>query len=172
MQRPAASEKVLDRIAAWRGICPEITLRSTFIIGFPGETEDEFQELLDFISEAQLDRVGAFAYSPVEGASANSLPDQIPDELKQERLDRFMQLQEQISRKRLQEKIGNELLVLVDEVHPDMLIARSAADAPEIDGNVIINGGWDIEPGDFIQVRVIDSSEHDLFAVPTDFEEE
>jgi ribosomal protein S12 methylthiotransferase len=172
MQRPAASEKVLDRIATWRAICPEITLRSTFIVGFPGETEHEFQELLDFISEAQLDRVGAFAYSPVDGASANELPDQIPEDVKQERLQRFMLLQEQISRERLQQKIGQEQLVLVDEVRPDMVIARSAADAPEIDGSVIIQGGWDIDPGDFIQVRITDSSEHDLYAVPTDFEEE
>lgn len=172
MQRPAASEKVLDRIATWRAICPEITLRSTFIVGFPGETEHEFQELLDFISEAQLDRVGAFAYSPVDGASANDLPDQIPEDVKQERLQRFMLLQEQISRERLQKKIGQEQLVLVDEVRPDMVIARSAADAPEIDGSVIIQGGWDIDPGDFIQVRITDSSEHDLYAVPTDFEDE
>lgn len=172
MQRPAASEKVLDRIAAWRDICPDITLRSTFIIGFPGETENEFEELLQFISEAQLDRVGAFAYSPVDGASANDLPNQIADEVKQERLERFMLLQEQISRKRLQQKIGQEQIVLVDEVHAERIIARSAADAPEIDGNVIIRGGWDIDPGDFIQVRITDSSEHDLFAVPTDFEEE
>jgi ribosomal protein S12 methylthiotransferase len=172
MQRPAASEKVLDRIATWRDICPDITLRSTFIIGFPGETEDEFEELLQFISEAQLDRVGAFAYSPVDGASANALPNQIAEEVKQERLERFMLLQEEISRKRLQQKIGQEQIVLVDEVHAERIIARSAADAPEIDGNVIIQGGWDIDPGDFIQVRITDSSEHDLFAVPTDFEEE
>jgi ribosomal protein S12 methylthiotransferase len=172
MQRPAASEKVLDRIATWRDICPDITLRSTFIIGFPGETEDEFEELLQFISEAQLDRVGAFAYSPVDGASANALPNQIAEEVKQERLERFMLLQEEISRKRLQQKVGQEQIVLVDEVHAERIIARSAADAPEIDGNVIIQGGWDIDPGDFIQVRMTDSSEHDLFAVPTDFEEE
>ncbi len=172
MQRPAASEKVLERIAVWRDICPDITLRSTFIVGFPGETEDEFQELLQFISAAQLDRVGAFAYSPVDGAGANDLPNQIPDEVKQERLERFMLLQEQISLKRLQQKIGQEQLVLVDEVHPDRLIARSTADAPEIDGNVVIPGGWDIDPGDFIRVRITDSSEHDLLATPTDFEEE
>ncbi len=172
MQRPAATEKVLDRIKAWREVCPDITLRSTFIVGFPGETEDEFQQLLDFITLAQLDRVGAFAYSPVEGASANTLPDQIAEDEKQERLQRFMQLQEQISRDRLQAKIGQELLVLVDEVHADRVIARSSADAPEIDGNVIIPGGWDIDPGDFIQVRVTDTGEHDLFALPTDVEEE
>ncbi len=171
MQRPAATEKVLDRIRSWRGVCPDITLRSTFIVGFPGETDGEFQELLDFITEAQLDRVGAFTYSPVEGAGANDLPDQIPEELKQERLHRFMQVQEQISRQRLQDKIGTEMLVLVDEVRPDMVISRSAADAPEIDGNVIINGDWDLDSGDFIRVRITDSSEHDLFAVPVDVEE-
>jgi ribosomal protein S12 methylthiotransferase len=171
MRRPAASEKVLTRIQQWRDICPDITLRSTFIAGFPGETEHEFEELLQFITEAQLDRVGAFAYSPVDGASANNLPDQVPDELKQERLQRFMQLQEQISRNRLQSKIGKELLVMVDEVHTDVVVARSAADAPEIDGNVIIQGGWEIDPGDFIQVKVTDSSEHDLYALPTDFQE-
>ncbi len=171
MQRPAASEKVLDRIRGWREVCPEITLRSTFIVGFPGETEDEFQELLGFLREARLDRVGAFAYSPVDGASANNLSDQIAEEVKQERLHRFMQVQEEISRSRLQAKVDTELLVLVDEVHTDRVIARSAADAPEIDGIVIIEGGWDIDPGDFIQVRITDSTEHDLFAVPTDIEE-
>lgn len=171
MQRPAASEKVLDRIKGWREICPDITLRSTFIVGFPGETEDEFQQLLDFLTEAQLDRVGAFAYSPVDGASANELPGQIPDEVKQERLHRFMQVQEQISSERLQTKVGSKMLVLVDEVLEDRVIARSAADAPEIDGTVIIDGGWDIDPGDFILVRVTGSTEHDLFAQPTDVEE-
>jgi len=171
MQRPAASEKVLERIKGWREVCPDIALRSTFIVGFPGETEDEFQQLLDFLTEAQLDRVGAFAYSPVDGASANELPGQIPDELKQERLHRFMQIQEQISRQRLQAKVGSEMLVLVDEVLEDRIVARSAADAPEIDGTVIIDGGWDIDPGDFIRVRVSGSAEHDLFAQPTDFEE-
>lgn len=171
MQRPAASEKVLERIKGWREISPDITLRSTFIVGFPGETEDEFQQLLDFLTEAQLDRVGAFAYSPVDGASANELPGQIPDEVKQERLHRFMQIQEQISRQRLQAKVGSEMLVLVDEVLEDRILARSAADAPEIDGTVIIDGAWDIDPGDFIRVSVTGSAEHDLFAQPTDFEE-
>ncbi len=171
MRRPAASERVLDRIKGWREICPDITLRSTFIVGFPGETESEFQQLLDFLTEAQLDRVGAFAYSPVDGASANELPDQIADEVKQERLHRFMQLQEQISRERLQAKVGSEMLVLVDEVYADRVIARSAADAPEIDGTVIIEGGWDIDQGDFIRVMVTGSAEHDLFAQPTDVEE-
>jgi len=171
MQRPAASEKVLERIKGWREISPDITLRSTFIVGFPGETDDEFQQLLDFLTEAQLDRVGAFAYSPVDGASANELPGQIPDEVKQERLHRFMQIQEQISRQRLQAKVGSEMLVLVDEVLEDRILARSAADAPEIDGTVIIDGAWDIDPGDFIRVSVTGSAEHDLFAQPTDFEE-
>jgi ribosomal protein S12 methylthiotransferase len=171
MQRPAATERVLERIKAWRAVCPDITLRSTFIVGFPGETEAEFAELLDFLKEAQLDRVGAFAYSPVEGASANALPDQIPEELQQERLHRFMQVQAEISRARLQAKIGREELVLVDEVHADCIIARSASDAPEIDGTVIIAGGWEIDPGDFMQVRITGASEHDLFAQPVDIEE-
>ncbi len=172
MQRPAASEKVLERIRSWRDIFPDITLRSTFIVGFPGETEAEFEELLDFLAEARLDRVGAFTYSPVDGASANALPDQIADEVKQERLERFMQVQAEISRERLQAKIGSEMLVLVDEVYADRIIARSSSDAPEIDGTVIIEGGWDIDPGDFMQVRITAAAEHDLFAVPTDFEEE
>lgn len=171
MQRPAATEKVLDRIRGWRDVCPDITLRSTFILGFPGETEDEFRQLLDFLAEAQLDRVGAFTYSAVAGASANALPDQIPEEVKQERLQRFMQAQEGISRDRLQAKIGSEMLVLVDEVYADRVIARSVSDAPEIDGAVIIEGGWEIDPGDFMQVRVVASAEHDLFALPTDVAE-
>ena len=171
MQRPAATEKVLDRIKGWREVCPDITLRSTFIVGFPGETESEFEELLDFLRQAQLDRVGAFAYSPVDGATANELPDQIPEELKQERLARFMQVQEEISRDRLTSKIGTNMLVLVDEVLEDSIIARSSADAPEIDGNVIIDGSWELDPGDFIEVKVTATGEHDLFAVPTDIEE-
>ncbi len=171
MQRPAASEKVLDRIRGWRDICPDITLRSTFIVGFPGETEEEFQELLDFLTEARLDRVGAFTYSPVDGASANNLPDQIAEEVKQERLHRFMQVQEEISCNRLCAKVGSEMLVLVDEVHADRVVARSSADAPEIDGTVIIDGGWEIDPGDFILVRITGSAEHDLFGQPVDVEE-
>ncbi len=171
MQRPAATEKVLERIEGWREVCPDITLRSTFIVGFPGETESEFEELLDFLRQAELDRVGAFAYSPVDGATANDLPGQIPEEMQQERLARFMQVQEQISQERLKAKVGSNMLVLVDEVLEDSVICRSSADAPEIDGNVIIEGAWDIDPGDFMQVKITGSGEHDLFAIPMGVEE-
>jgi len=171
MQRPAATEKVLERIAGWRDVCPDITLRSTFIVGFPGEGESEFEQLLDFLQEAQLDRVGCFAYSAVDGAPANDLPDQVPEEVKQERLERIMRVQAQISRERLQAKVGTSMLVLVDEVLEDSVIARSSADAPEIDGSVIIQGGWELDPGDFIEVEITAASEHDLFAVPSDTED-
>ncbi len=166
MQRPAASERVLERIRRWREICPELTLRSTFIVGFPGETEASFNELLAFLHEARLDRVGCFTYSPVEGATANALPDPVPESLKQERLERFMAVQEQISRERLSEKVGNQMIVLVDGVTEDTVIARSSADAPEIDGNVLIGGGWDLEPGDFVEVKITGSDAHDLYAEP------
>jgi ribosomal protein S12 methylthiotransferase len=168
MGRPAATEKVLDRIADWRRACPRLTLRSTFIAGFPGETEQDFDRLLAFLREAQLDRVGCFAYSPVAGAAANALPGQLPEAVKQERLARFMALQAEISARRLAAKVGQEMIVLVDEVNADHLVARSAADAPEIDGHVIIDGAWELEPGDFIEVRITGSSDHDLFAVPVD----
>jgi len=135
---PFVVENVLVRIRQWREICPDITLRSTFIVGFPGETEEEFEELLDFLEEAQLDRVGAFAYSPVDGAVANVLPDHIPPEVQQERLARLMLLQEEISEQRLKRKIGMTMKVLVDEVGKEGAIARSSADAPEIDGVVYI----------------------------------
>jgi len=170
MKRPAATEKVLDRIRRWRDSCPDLTLRSTFIVGFPGETEDDFAELLDFIQAAELDRVGCFTYSPVAGATANDLPDPVPDALKEERQARFMEVQAAISADKLRRKVGSTQIVLVDEVHEDHLVARSAADAPEIDGNVIIDGGWDLEPGDFIEVRVIAADEHDLYAEPVDTE--
>jgi len=166
MQRPAASEKVLERIRRWRQICPDLTLRSTFIVGFPGETEASFNELLNFLEEAQLDRVGCFTYSPVAGATANALPDQVPESLKQERLERFMAVQEQISRARLADKVGSQMIVLVDGVTEDSVIARSSADAPEIDGNVLIGGGWDLEPGDFVEVKITGSDAHDLYAEP------
>lgn len=164
MKRPAATEKVLSRIHRWREQCPELTLRSTFIVGFPGETEQDFEQLLEFIREAQLDRVGAFAYSDVKGAQSNALPDHVPEALKQERLQHFMEVQAQISEARLAEKVGSQQIVLIDEVHPDHLVARSGADAPEIDGNVIISGEWEAEPGDFIEVNITGSDEHDLFA--------
>ena len=164
MKRPASSDNVLQRIKQWREICPDLTLRSTFIVGFPGETEEEFEELLDFIEEAQLDRVGAFAYSPVEGAVANELPGHIPPEVQQERLARLMLLQEEISAERLERKIGKTITVLVDEVDEEGAIARSSADAPEIDGLVYIENGQQLSVGDFAEVTVTDSDEHDLWA--------
>ncbi len=164
MKRPASSENVLARIRQWREICPDITLRSTFIVGFPGETEEEFEELLDFLKEAQLDRVGAFAYSPVDGALANALPDHVPPELQQERLERLMLLQEEISEQRLKRKIGKTMMVLVDEVGKAGAIARSAADAPDIDGVVHIENGQQLNVGDFVEVKINDSDVHDLWA--------
>ncbi len=168
MRRPAVTEKVLDRIAGWRQSCPELVLRSTFIVGFPGETEAQFQELLDFLREAQLDRVGCFAYSPVAGAEANRLAEPVPEEIKQERLGRFMEVQAQISALRLAAKVGRKMVVLVDEVTSERVVARSAGDAPEIDGAVIVEGGWDLDPGDLIEVSVTAAGEHDLLAEPVD----
>ena len=164
MKRPASAENNLERIRAWREICPEITIRSTFIAGFPGETEAEFEELLEFIEEARLDRVGCFAYSPVEGAAANKLPGAVPDEVRDERRRRLMDVQEDISAELLAAKIGREIEVLVDAVDEEGTIARSAADAPEIDGLVFINEFFDAEPGDFLRVQVVDADEHDLYA--------
>lgn len=166
MRRPAATEKVLDRLARWREQCPELVMRSTFIVGFPGETEAEFEELLDFLRAARLDRVGCFPYSPVEGASANALPDPVPESIKHERVERFMAVQAEISRAKLAERIGQRLIVLVDEVGEDEVIARSYADAPEIDGEVIIAGAWELDPGDFIEVEITDAGDHDLWAQP------
>jgi len=164
MKRPAASEDTLARIKAWRSDVPDLTLRSTFIVGFPGETESEFQQLLDFLQEAQLDRVGCFKYSPVDGASANALPDPVPEQLKQERWERFMAVQQQISAARLQAKIGTEIDVLVDEIHADHAIGRSKADAPDIDGQVILAHPEDLEVGDIVTVTVRDADEYDLYA--------
>jgi ribosomal protein S12 methylthiotransferase len=155
---------VLARIKQWREICPDLTLRSTFIVGFPGETEEEFEELLDFLEEAQLDRVGAFVYSPVDGAVANALPDHVAPEVQQERLARLMLLQEEISEQRLKRKIGRTMKVLVDEVNKEGAIARSSADAPEIDGVVYIENGQQLNVGDFVEVKIIDSDTHDLWA--------
>ncbi|MES9854717.1 MAG: 30S ribosomal protein S12 methylthiotransferase RimO [Candidatus Thiodiazotropha sp. L084R] len=171
MKRPAATEKVLARIARWRRSCPDLTLRSTFIVGFPGETESEFEDLLAFLREAQLDRVGCFAYSPVEGATANELPGALPVEVREERQARFMQVQAEISGQRLQSKVGKEMVVLVDEVNQKQVIARSSADAPEIDGQVFIPGGWELEAGDFINVRITAATAHDLQAEPIDLDE-
>ncbi|MEK6686471.1 MAG: 30S ribosomal protein S12 methylthiotransferase RimO [Pseudomonadota bacterium] len=164
MRRPANAENNLMRIQQWRQICPDITLRSTFIVGFPGETEEEFEELLAFLQEAQLDRVGCFTYSPVEGATANRLPDPVPEEIKQDRRARFMQLQEGISRQCLATKVGRRMTVMIDEMAEDQVIARSSADAPEIDGLVYLEKNNHGQPGDFIEVEITDSDAHDLFA--------
>ncbi len=164
MKRPAASENNLERIKAWREVCPDITLRSTFIVGFPGETEQEFEELLDFMSEAQLDRVGCFAYSPVKGAVANDLPGAIPEELKQERLARFMAHQAEISAARLQHRVGRIETVLIDEVVEEGAVARSTADAPEIDGQVFIDGATHLKVGDFVEVEMEEADDYDLWA--------
>lgn len=167
MKRPANAEGTLKRIHDWRAICPDLTIRSTFVVGFPGETEREFEQLLEFLEEAQLDRVGCFAYSPVEGAAANALPDPVPEEEKQERQARFMAVQEKISAARLKRKIGQTMTVLVDEVGKDGAIARSAADAPEIDGRVIIRQGSKLKAGEFAEVKVTRADAHDLWAAPT-----
>ena len=164
MKRPANAENNLERIRAWRSICPDITIRSTFIAGFPGETEQEFDELLDFLGEARLDRVGCFAYSPVDGASANDLPGALPEEVREERRQRLMEFQEDISTQRLEEKIDREMIVLVDEVDEDGAVARSEGDAPDIDGLVHILDGQDLEVGDFVRVRITDCDVHDLYA--------
>ncbi|MBX3661274.1 MAG: 30S ribosomal protein S12 methylthiotransferase RimO [Burkholderiales bacterium] len=166
MKRPANAEGTLKRVQAWRAICPELTIRSTFIVGFPGETEREFEDLLAFLEEAQLDRVGCFAYSPVEGASANALPDPVPEEVKEERRARFMAVQERISAARLKQKVGRMMTVLVDEAGRKGAIARSSADAPEIDGRVIIRQGKDLKPGELVKVKITKSDAHDLWAVP------
>lgn len=163
MKRPAAAEKTLERIKQWRQICPDLTLRSTFIVGFPGETEAEFNELLAFIEEAQIDRAGCFTYSPVAGAAANELPNPVDEAVKQDRWERFMALQQQISAQKLQRKIGQTLEVLIDEVTPDGAIGRSRGDAPEIDGIVHIPGAVDLSPGDFVEGTVTDADEYDLW---------
>jgi ribosomal protein S12 methylthiotransferase len=166
MKRPAAAERNLERIRAWRNACPDLAIRSTFIVGFPGETQAEFEELLAFLREARLDRVGCFAYSPVDGAKANELPGAVPEETKQERLARFMEVQASVSRERLAERIGRRIEVLVDDVEGRIAIARSSAEAPEIDGVVRVKGAKGLKPGDLASVRVTASDEHDLEAVP------
>ena len=168
MKRPASAENNLARIQQWRKVCPDITLRSTFIVGFPGETDAEFEELLAFLQEAQLDRVGCFAYSPVEGATANQLPDHVPEAVKEERRARFMQLQEEISRQRLATKVGQKMTVMIDELTEEGMVARSSADAPEIDGLVYVESTTHGQPGDFIEVEITDADAHDLFAVRID----
>lgn len=164
MKRPASSENNLARIKRWREICPDITLRSTFIVGFPGETEAEFEELLEFLQEAQLDRVGCFAYSPVEGAAANALAGHIPEEIKEERRARFMAIQEAISTARLTRKIGHRMTVLIDEIQKNKAIARSTADAPEIDGLVYVSNAKNMKSGEFVEVEITGSDAHDLWA--------
>ncbi len=167
MKRPGAIDKNLERIQKWREICPDLTIRSTFIVGFPGETEDDFQQLLSFIDQAELDRVGAFAYSPVDGAKANELPDPVPEDVKQDRLARFMELQAEISAEKLQRKVGSVQQVLVDSIDGELAIARSKADAPEIDGLVQIQDGEraGLKPGQFVEVTIMGADEHDLFAL-------
>lgn len=178
MKRPANDAKVLDRIRSWRDICPDIAIRSSFVVGFPGETEEDFQYLLDWLDEAQLDRVGAFRFEPVEGAAANTLPDPVPEEVKEERYARIMEKTAAISAARLQAKVGRTLPVIVDEVgemDEDGSIgatARSQADAPEIDGNVFLRdvqtGRADLKPGDILDVLIEDADEHDLYGVPVE----
>ena len=164
MKRPGTVERTLERIQKWREICPEITLRSTFIVGFPGETEEEFQMLLDFIDKAELDRVGCFKYSPVEGAKANELPDPVPEDVQEARFQRFMELQQQVSVRKLARKVGKEMTVLIDEVDEEGATGRSFADAPEIDGLVYLNGETSLKPGDMVKVRIDEADEYDLWA--------
>ena len=163
MKRPGAVERTLERIKRWREICPQLTLRSTFIVGFPGETEEDFQMLLDFLTEAKLDRVGCFKFSPVEGATANELADQVQEEVKEERFHRFMQLQQQISAQRLKDKIGLTLPVIIDEVDEEGAIGRSMADAPEIDGAVYLNGETTLKIGDVVNVTIENVDEYDMW---------
>ena len=167
MKRPAHSENVLERIKKWRAICPDIAIRSTFVVGFPGETEEDFEYLLDWLRKARLDRVGCFTYSEVEGAQANHLPNPVPESVKQERYQRFMEVAQTISEEKLQEKVGKTLTVLVDEidVEENIAICRSYADAPEIDGHVYVdNIDERVKVGQFLTVTIDEASEYDLFA--------
>jgi len=163
MRRPAASDRTLERIAAWRRTCPELTIRSTFIVGFPGETDAEFEALLEFLTEADLDRVGCFAYSDVDGAAANELPNPVPESVKQERLERLMTHQAQISTRRLAAKVGRRIQVLIDSVDEDGAIGRSRGDAPEIDGVVYVDT-VDCRSGDLIDATIAEADTHDLYA--------
>ncbi|WP_439650194.1 30S ribosomal protein S12 methylthiotransferase RimO [Isoalcanivorax beigongshangi] len=164
MKRPAHAENTLERIRRWREICPELVIRSTFIVGFPGETDEDFELLLDWLEEAELDRVGCFIYSPVDGAPANDLPDPVPEEVAQERLERFMNVQARISARRLARKVGQRIEVLIDEVDEEGAIGRSRGDAPEIDGLVFLNGATHLQPGQWVEAVVTHSDEHDLWA--------
>src|SRR5690554_752340 len=163
MKRPGSAERTLERIRKWREVCPNLTIRSTFIVGFPCETEEEFEELLQFLRDAQLDRVGCFTYSDVEGAKANELPDPVPETVKQERYARFMEVQQAISAARLQAKIGQTLKVLIDEVDEEGAIGRCYADAPEIDGLVYLNGVTHVQPGDWVDALIEHADEYDLW---------
>ncbi len=163
MRRPAATENTLEHINRWRNICPDITIRSTFIVGFPGETDEDFEQLLEFLEQARLDRVGCFQYSPVTGAAANDLPDHVPDEVKEERWHRFMQLQSRISEDKLADKVGNTLQVLIDEADNNEYIGRSYADAPEIDGNVFVSSTQPLQAGDLVSVHINSAAEYDLW---------
>jgi ribosomal protein S12 methylthiotransferase len=163
MRRPANQEKVLGRIAKWREICPDLTIRSTFIVGFPGETEQEFDEMLDWLHEAELDRVGCFKYEPVEGATANEIAEHVEEDEKQDRFDRFMEAQRQISERRMANKVGRTLPVLIDEVDEDGATGRSPADAPEIDGNVYLDSETKLKPGDLVQAKIDGADEYDLW---------
>jgi ribosomal protein S12 methylthiotransferase len=164
MRRPGDRDGMLERIARWRATCPDLTLRSTFIVGFPGETEEDFVELLDFLAEAELDRVGCFTYSPVEGAAANDLPDAVPEQLKLERQQRLMEQQAAISARRLEQRVGGIEPVIVDHVESDIAVARSRGDAPEIDGQVFVAEGGDLRPGQILDVRITATETHDLHA--------
>ena len=166
MRRPAAAEKVLERIRAWREICPELTIRSTFIVGFPGETDADFVALLDFLEDAEIDRAGCFTYSAVDGAAANALPDHVPADVARDRQETFMEVQAAVSARRLARKVGREIEVLIDEVDERGAVGRSQGDAPEIDGQVFVTGLSNAAPGMLLRVVVVDSDEHDLFARP------
>jgi ribosomal protein S12 methylthiotransferase len=166
MKRPANEARVLERIRNWRTIAPDITIRSTFVVGFPGETEADFQYLLDWLDEAQLDRVGAFRFEPVEGAAANALPDHVPEELKEERYARIMEKTAAISAAKLQAKVGRTLDVIIDAIDGDGATGRSKADAPEIDGEVHLRDAGNLGIGDIVTVAIEDADEHDLFGVP------
>lgn len=163
MKRPGTIERTLDRIYQWRDICPDITLRSTFIVGYPGETDQDFELLLNFMNEAKLDRVGCFTYSAIDGAAANQLPNQIPEDIKQERYHQFMQLQQRISTQKLADKVGKSLSVIIDEVDDEGAIGRSMADAPEIDGVVYLNDEFGVKAGDIVDVTIEHSDEYDLW---------
>jgi ribosomal protein S12 methylthiotransferase len=166
MKRPGSADRTIERIKKWREICPELVIRSTFIVGFPGETEEEFEELLDFLREAQIDRAGCFKYSPVDGAKANDLPDPVPESVKEQRLARFMEVQSAISYERLQAKIGSEYNVIIDEITPEGAVGRTFGDAPEIDGVVHLNDVFDVKVGERLWVEIIHTDQHDLWAVP------